>query len=168
MRIGYASLLNNAAGVAGRGTIMAMAMAAAVWTGSALAQGQAPAREGRGLLAPSAELRAEGGGVPPAHVFEPDASGAFSRTIFSTDDDPDFNIRIREYSFPPDRQTHTVTLPSAAFIHLLSGSGRISVGKKPLDVSAAARSAVPAGVPIDVATDGDDPLVVRALIVEAK
>jgi quercetin dioxygenase-like cupin family protein len=164
MQIGYPSLLNKTACIAGQGVIVAIT----IWTGSAPAQSQEPAREGRGFLPHSAEVRPEGGGVPPSHVLEPDASGGISRTIFSTDEDPNFNITIREYSFPPDQQTHTVTLPSAAFIHLLSGSGKISVAKRPLDVSSAARSAVPADVPIDVATDGDDPLVVRALIVEAK
>jgi hypothetical protein len=45
------------------------------------------------------------GGTPPLHP-----SGGFSRTIFETVEDPDFKLIIRDFSFPPDRQTHAVTL----------------------------------------------------------
>jgi hypothetical protein len=61
---------------------------------------------------------------PTANQFRPDPSGGFSRTVFETDESPDFKITIRDFSFPPDKQTHAVTLPAAAFIHLLSGQRR--------------------------------------------
>jgi quercetin dioxygenase-like cupin family protein len=138
--------------------------------GGGVAGAQEPqlAAEGRGLLPPLAEMPATLGGTPPPHPFVRDPSGGFSRTIFETDEDPNFKLVIRDFSFPPDRQTHTVTLPSGAFLHILGGKGEISIAKKPLPLTAAARTAVPAGAPIDVVNNGEQPVVVRALIVEAK
>jgi quercetin dioxygenase-like cupin family protein len=106
--------------------------------------------------------------VAPEHLFKLDPSGGFSRTVFETDEDPNFKITIRDFVFPPDKQSHTVTLPSAAFVHLLSGEGEISIAKKPLELAPGARSAIPAGAPMEVVNNGEHPVVVRALIVEAK
>jgi quercetin dioxygenase-like cupin family protein len=126
------------------------------------------APEGRGLLPKPAEIPTTLGGVPPPHPFEPDPSGGFSRTIFETDEDPNFKLIIRDFSFPPDQKPHTITLPSAAFLHLLSGPDEISIAKQRLTLTPVARTAVPAGAPIEVVNSGEQPVVVRALIVEAK
>jgi quercetin dioxygenase-like cupin family protein len=136
--------------------------------GIAWAQEPKLAPEGRGLLPKPVEMPAALGGIPPPHPFEPDPSGGFSRTIFETDEDPNFKLIIRDFSFPPDRQTHTVTLPTGAFLHILGGQGEISIAKQRLPLTAGARTAVPAGAPIDVVNNGEQPVVVRALIVEAK
>jgi quercetin dioxygenase-like cupin family protein len=100
--------------------------------------------------------------------FLPDPSGGFSRTIFETDVSPDFKITIRDFAFPPDGQPHPVSLPSSAFVHLLSGEGAISIAKKPLELAPGARSPVPAGAPIEVVNNGQSPMVIRALVIEAK
>jgi hypothetical protein len=92
----------------------------------------------------------------------------FARTIFETDDDPDFKITIREFSFPPDRKKHTVVFPSGAFARLLGGAGEITLSNNPLNLSSIARAAVPAGAPIEVVNDGNSPVIVRTLILEAK
>lgn len=123
------------------------------------------APEGRGLLPRPTEAMAATGSIA-AHPFESDPSGGFSRTIFETDEDPNFKLIIRDFSFPPDRQPHTVTLPSTAFLHLLSGLGETSVANKRLDLGAG--TAVPAGAPIEVVNNGEHLVVIRALIVEAK
>jgi quercetin dioxygenase-like cupin family protein len=124
------------------------------------------APEGRGLLPrPPAAARE---GPTAAHPFYRDPSGEFSRTIFETDEGPDFRVIIRDFSFPPDKEPHTVTLPSGAFLHILSGKGEISVGKQPMALTPLARTPVSAGAPIQVVNNGEYPLVVRALIVEAK
>jgi hypothetical protein len=125
------------------------------------------APEGRGLLHKPADIRATLGGTSP-HSFEPDPSGGFSRTVFETDEDPNFKIVIRDFSFPPNRQPHTITLPSAAFVHLLSGPGEISIAKQRLALTPAARTAVPVSAPIEVVNYGEYPVEIRALILEAK
>ncbi len=154
----YLALVSGAAAIAG--------IAASV--GVAWAQEPQLAREGRGLLPPPAKMPPTLGGIPPPHVFVREPWGGFSRTVFETDEDPDFKIIIRDFSFPPDRQTHTVTLSAGAFAHVLSGSAEISVAKKRLKLALGARTAVPANAPIEMMNNGDYPVVVRALIVEAK
>jgi len=134
--------------------------------GIASAQEPKLAPEGRGLLPKPTETTPEG--PTPAHPFYTDPSGSVSRTIFETEEDPNFRLVIRDFSFLPDRQPHTVTLPSGAFVHLLSGPGEISVAKKRLELAPGTRMAVPAGAPIEVMNNGEYPVVVRALIVEAK
>jgi hypothetical protein len=134
---------------------------------AAFAQEPQRAPEGRGLLPRVAETPTTADNTPP-HAFRPDPSGAFSRTIFETNEHPDFKLVIRDFSFPPDRQPHTITLPSAALLHLLGGSGEIKIAKQRLTLTPLERSAVPSGSPIDVVNDGEQHVVVRALILEPK
>jgi quercetin dioxygenase-like cupin family protein len=146
------------------------AAAALVMIVSIAVSAQEPQRapEGRGLLPRPTEMPATLGGAPSLHPFARDLSGGFSRTIFETDEDPNFKLIIRDFSFPPNRQSHTITLPSGAFVQLLSGLGEISVANQRLTLTTGARTAVPAGVPIAIVNDGQQPSVVRALIVEGK
>jgi quercetin dioxygenase-like cupin family protein len=136
--------------------------------GVAWAQEPQLAREDRGLLPAPAKMPAALGGNPPTHLFVSDPSGGYSRTIFETNENPDFKLTIRDFAFPPDKQPHTVTPRSAAFLHLLSGLGEISIAKQRLALTPVARTSVPAGAPIEVVNNGEYPVVVRALIVEAK
>jgi hypothetical protein len=106
--------------------------------------------------------------TPPEHPFVSEPWGGFSRTLFEADEDPNFKLVIRDFSFPPDRQPHTITLPSAAFLHILGEQAEISIAKQQLALTPAARTVVPAGAPIEVVNNGEFALVVRALIVEAK
>jgi hypothetical protein len=124
------------------------------------------APEGRGLLPrPPAATRE----APDARRFSVGPSGLLSRTVFETDEDPNFRLIFRDFSFPPDKQPYALTLPSAAVLHLLSGKAEISVAKQRMGLTNLARTPpVPAGAPIEVVTSGEYPVVVRALIVEAK
>ena len=140
---------------------------AAVASSAALAQQQELAPEGRGLLprppAATREAAAE------ANSFSVDSSGGLSRTIFETDEDPDFILIIRDFSFPPDKKPHTIALPSAASLHVLSGTAEFSVAKQRIELTPLARlPAVPVGAPIEVVNSGEYPVVLRGLIVEAK
>jgi len=101
-------------------------------------------------------------------MFSVDPSGGLSRTIFETDEDPNFRLIFRDFSFLPDKQPHTIALPSAAFLHVLSGKGEVSIAKQRTEVSGLARTPVPAGAPIEVVNSGESPVVLRGLIVEAK
>ena len=137
-----------------------------VASSAAFAQQQELATEGRGLLPrPPAATRE----ASDAHRFSVNQSGGLSRTVFETDEDPNFKLTFRDFSFPPDKQPHALTLPSAAVLHLLSGKAEISVAKQRMGLTNLARTPpVPAGAPIEIVTSGEYPVVVRALIVEAK
>lgn len=154
----YLVLVSGVAVVAGIGASV----------GVAWAQEPQLAREGCGLLPKPAEMPATLGGTAPPHPFVRDPSGGFSRTIFETDEDPNFKLVIRDFSFPPDKQPHIVTLPSAAFLEFLSGPGEFSIANERLGLPTRSRTAVPASAPIEVVNSGEYPVVVRALIVEAK
>ena len=130
------------------------------------AEEQQLAPEGRGLLPKTTGTTPQEQSNLP-HVFRADPSGSLSRTIFETDEDPNFRLIIREFSFPPDRQPYSLTLPFGALVHLPIGTAEISVGKKRLETPEA-RTAVPAGVPIEIFNYGEYPVVLRAIIVEAK
>jgi hypothetical protein len=140
---------------------------ATMFCAGALAQEQQLATEGRGLLPQPATAPAALQGAI-SHPFEPDPSGGFSRTIFETDEASDFKIIIRDYSFPPDRQTHKITLPSAALFHFLSAPSEISIANQRLSLAPHGRIAVPAGSPIEVVNSEEKHIVIRAFILEAK
>jgi quercetin dioxygenase-like cupin family protein len=147
-------------------TVLVIAASVAAASGASLAQEQKLAPEGHGLLPrPPAATRE----APATHRFSVGPSGILSRTVFQTDEDPNFRLTFRDFSFPPDQQTHTVTLPSAAFFHVLCGKGEISVAKQRMELSPLARTpAIPAGAPIEVMNSGDSPMVLRGLILETK
>jgi hypothetical protein len=132
----------------------------------ALAQEPKLAPEGRGLLPKSMAT-----GLPPEPTetrpggltsFQVDPSGGLSRTIFETDEDQHFRFVIRDFSFPPDQKPHTITLPFGAVVYLPSGPVENNVAKP------GATTVVPPGAPIEVVNNGEYPVIVRTLIVEAK
>jgi quercetin dioxygenase-like cupin family protein len=145
--------------------VIAAGVAAAA-SSAAFAQEPRLAPEGRGLLPRPPASTPE---APIANQFSVGPSGVLSRTVFETDEDPNFTLIFQDFSFPPDKQPHTITLPSAAFLHVLSGKAEISIAKQRVELSPLARTpAVPAGAPIEVVNSGDYPVVVRGLIVDAK
>jgi hypothetical protein len=138
----------------------------AVASSAAFAQEQNLAPEGHGLLPRPPATTPE---APDPHRFSVGPSGVLSRTVFETDEDPNFRLVFQDFSFPADKQPHTFTLPSAAFLHVLSGKAEISVAKQRVELSPLARMpAVPAVAPIEVVNSGESPVILRGLIVEAK
>lgn len=139
---------------------------AVVASSATFAQEPKLAPEGRGLLPrPPAATRE----APTEKRFSVGPSGVLSRTIFETDEDPNFKLIFRDFSFPPDKQARSIALPSAAFLHVLSGKGELTVAKEKVELTPLARMpAAPARAPIDVVNSGDYPMVLRALTVEAK
>jgi hypothetical protein len=135
---------------------------------SVAAWGQELAPQGGGPLPEPSTVPTTLGGIPPEHPFEPDPSGALARTVFATDQDANFKLTIREYSFPPGNQTRTLTLPAAAVLQNRSALGEVSVAKQAVDLSGTARVAVAPGAPIDVTNNGDRAVVLRTIIVEPK
>jgi hypothetical protein len=133
---------------------------------SSWAQDEHLTREERGLLPAPQPGRL--GGDPPEHPFISDPWGGFSRTLFETDESPHFKLVVREFSFPPDQQTHTVALSSTAIVHFLSEPGEISIAQQRVTLRPATRTVVPAGAPVEVVNHGEYPIVMRVLIVEAK
>jgi hypothetical protein len=115
-------------------------------------------------FAEEAKLAPEGRGLLPGDptTFQIDSSGVLSRTVFETDEDPNFRFTIREFVFPPDRRSYTITLPSSALVHFPSGNVENNIGKP------GARTVVPARAPIEVVNNGEKPVIVRTLILEAK
>jgi len=102
------------------------------------------------------------------NMFAWDPSGVAWRTVFESDDDPDFKIIIIDVSFPPDQQPHSISLQSGAFVHLLDGGGEVTVAKQPTTLNRFDRTAVPLGAPIEVVNRSNYPVTIRALLVEAK
>jgi hypothetical protein len=139
----------------------------AALTSVAVAQEPQLAPEGAGLL-PEPSEEAALGGTPAAHPFEPDASGGFSRIVFSSEEDPNFKVVIREYAFPPDNKPHVVTLRAAAVVHVLGEGVSVAVAKAPLELKAAARATVPANTPIEVTNRGEREVVIRFITLEGK
>jgi hypothetical protein len=122
---------------------------------------------GRGLLAKPYQTPARPAG-PSARSFTRDPSGALSRTVFTTSEDQNFDILIRDFNFPPDRQPHTITFPSAAFLHFFGEPSEVKISGQRLTLHAGDRTAVAADNQIEVTNSGERSFVVRALIVEAK
>ena len=137
------------------------------WVHAALPQDPPLAREGRGLLPPTTEFPGALAGST-RQPFARDASGLVSRTLFETDADPTLRVVVRDFSFAPGRGRHSFVLPAGAFIHLISDHGVIAIGTQRFALMNGEMLAVPAGTPIEVVNNGEQHVVVRALIVEVK
>ena len=111
---------------------------AAVASSATLAQQQELAPEGRGLLPDRRRATRE---AAEANRFSVGPSGVLSRTIFETDEDPNFTLIIRDFSFLPDKKPHTLALPSAAFLHVLSGTAEFSVAKQRIELTPSGETA---------------------------
>ena len=122
----------------------------------------------QGVLPPAAETPPAVGGMWPTNRFIRDPSGWLSRTVFETDEHPNFKLVIRDFSFPPDRQSHIIILPSGAFLHTGGGEVEVGVAKQRFKLSNVTRTAVPAGAPIQIVNNGERAVIVRALVVEPK
>jgi hypothetical protein len=132
----------------------------------ACAEEQKLAPEGRGLLPkPAGPMPQEQ--LTRPYAFKADPSGGLSRTVFQTDEDPNFRVIVRDFSFPPDRQRHILTLTFGALVDIPLGPAEISIDKKTLNTPGA-RVAVPAGAPIEILNSGEYPVALRAIIVEPK
>jgi hypothetical protein len=134
----------------------------------AFAQDNQLAPEGRGLLPGPTAVPETLGGVPPPHPFEMTPSGVLARTVFETNEDPNFKLTIRDYSFPPDNQPRTLTLPAAALVQNRSTFGDVSIANQKVDLTGTARIAAPPGAPIGVTNNGDKAVVVRTITLEPK
>ena len=135
---------------------------------AAFAQDNQLAEEGRGLLPEPTTAPETLGGVPPPHPFETTPSGVLARTVFETNEGPNFKLTIRDYSFPPGDQAKTLTLPAAAVLQNRSTLGDISVANQKVDLQGTARIAVPEGAAIAVTNNPDTSVVVRTITLEPK
>ena len=135
---------------------------------AAVAQDNQLAAEGRGLLPEPTTVPETLGGVPPPHPFELTPSGVLARTVFETNEDPNFKLTIHDFSFPPNPQAKTLTLPAAALLQNRSSHGQISINKQSVDLAGTARIAVAPGAPVDVVNNGDRAVVVRTITVTPK
>jgi hypothetical protein len=108
----------------GTAVLLVLAASGATW-----GQQADLAVRGQGLLAEPAGVPAKLEGVPPTHPFACDASGTLSRTIFASDEDPNFRIVVREVSVPPDHEAHALNLPSAV-VQLRGSVAEISINKR--------------------------------------
>jgi hypothetical protein len=104
----------------------------------------------------------------PYRLCRRSRSNSRATPVCGSRQDPNFKLVIHDFIFPPDKQPHTVTLPYAAFLHFLSEPGEISIAQQRSALTAVARTAVPPGAPIELVNNGEHPVIVRALIVEAK
>jgi hypothetical protein len=126
------------------------------------------AATGQGLLPEPPQAPATLEGAPPAHPFEPDAAGTLSRTLFSSDEDPNFKIVVRDISIPPDQQTHTLNLPTAALVQLRGAGAEIRIRQQRIEPVGAPRMTATAPTAMDVVNTGQANTVIRTYGIEVK
>ena len=126
------------------------------------------AREGHGVLSPPETVPSVLGGIPPKHAFEADASGAFSRTVFTANEDSNVRVTVRDISLPPKQQARPFTLPGAVLLEVRAGRGAAGVAGRSTELSEATTMAIPAGTPVTLTNESDQALAVRLYVMEAK
>jgi hypothetical protein len=134
---------------------------------SAWGQDTELAAQGLGLLPGPAQTPAALEGALPAHPFELDQSGILSRTLFESDEDPNFKVVIRDVSVLPGQQVQTRNLNATALVQPRGGAAEVTVANQKAE-PAGARLMAPAGAPITVINRGTSDSVIRIYTFEAK
>lgn len=126
------------------------------------------AAQGQGPLPGPAQTPATLAGAPPAHPFELDASGTLSRTLFESNEDPNFKVVIRDVSVLPGQQVQTLNLNATALVEPRGGAAEVTIANQKTEPAAAARLMAPAGTPIGIVNRGTGDSIVRIYSFEAK
>lgn len=126
------------------------------------------ALEGRGVLSPPATVPERLSETASQDAFVANTSGLYSRTVFATTQDPDFNIAIRDFSVPPKTGPLTLRLESPAALEKRSGQGIIKVANESSQIRQDSIISVPMGASIELENPNEQELIVRIYSVEAK
>lgn len=133
---------------------------------AAWAQDQAP---GLGELPPPSPDLPIFAGETTTHPFEATAGQATaSRVLFEGAGPDNTQIVIREMLIGPRADVRLDGLPGAALIDTRSGGGTLRAGDRSEQLRIAAAISVEPGVPIQLRNGGDDSLLLRLYIVEAR
>jgi hypothetical protein len=120
------------------------------------------------LPPPSADLPIFAG-KPVTHPFEV-ASGqaAATRVLFEGAGPENTQVIIREMLIGPGAETRLGALPGPALIDTRSGGGTLRAGEHSEQLQIATPLSVAPGTPIQIINDGEDSLLIRLYIVEAR
>jgi hypothetical protein len=125
------------------------------------------AAEGRGTLPSPVTIQGKLTGAPN-YAFLSDSAELSSRVVFETEEDPNFNIRIRDYSVPPGRGPVGITSANVAILEMRTDRGTLEIGKSPQTWNQGGTATVPAGTPIQLTNPTDRELIIRLYYVEGK
>jgi hypothetical protein len=144
-------------------TIIALTIAAC-----GMAWGQDRERGSGELPSPSQDAPVFAG-QPVAHPFEPlQGQPAATRVLFEGPGPDNTQIVIRELLIGPKGHVHLDALRGPALIEAQSGNGRLRAGERLGELQIATATSVATGMPIELSNDGDDTLVIRLSVVEAR
>ncbi len=124
--------------------------------------------QGQGPLPGPAQTPATLEGGPPVHPFELDASGTLSRTLFESNEDPNFKVVIRDVSVLPGQQVQTLNLNATALVQPRGGAAEVTVANQKAEPAGTARLMAAPGTPIGVVNRGARDSIVRIYSFEAK
>jgi hypothetical protein len=88
---------------------------------------------------------------PPVEL----APGLYSRPLFRTDDGPGFAVEVRELLVGPLKKSAEAGLPGPAIMEVRHGSGIVTVGGKPMQVSIGTIFVVPEKTRFTIENRGD-------------
>jgi hypothetical protein len=126
------------------------------------------APEGHGILPPPTAGPVQLSKVASQYAFVADTSGLFSRTVFETTRDTNFNIAIRDFSVPPKTGPLNLRLTGAAALEMRSGQGIIKIANESTELRQDSIVRVPVGASIELINPSDRELILRVYLVEDK
>lgn len=126
------------------------------------------------------ELAVEGRGLLPVPVIEPgilsttplansfkfDSSGELSRMVYQTNEDPHFNVVVRDFSIPPDGKNHRLTFTVTSMLQIHGDLAKISVDSQEIALPDTQNIAVTPGATVDVVNSGKREAVISVIAVE--
>jgi hypothetical protein len=147
----------------------ALLSAVTVLTIAACGAARGQPEPGTGELPPPRPNAPVFAGQPIAHPFQSVAGEpAATRVLFQGPGPNNTQVTIRELLIGPKGQVHLNALPGPALIDTRSGTGSLRAGDRSGPLQIATATSVAPGVPIELRNDGEDALVLRLYVVEAR
>lgn len=103
-------------------------------------------------------------GERPAHPFVQDATGALTRTLFSTAGPANTTVTVQDIMVGPQKTQRIAPLPGPALVEWFEGHGTFSVGGGPAQTIKDGVQVIPGGQPITITNPDRPPIGAHLLI----
>ncbi len=124
--------------------------------------------KGIGLLPKASPGETKFSSYRPKNPYAKLAPDIATRTLFETTSGSGYRVEVRDLLVGPGKRTETVSLPGAAVFEVRSGSGLMTVGGKPRELSLGSTFALSEGETFSIENKSTDAIAMRVHLFNAQ
>lgn len=124
--------------------------------------------KGIGLLPKASPGETKFSSYRPKNPYEKLAPGIATRTLFEASSGKGYRVEVRDLLVGPGKRTEAVSLPGAAVFEVRSGSGVMTVGGQPRELSLGSTFALSEGETFSIENKSTDAIAMRVHVFHAE